>query len=67
MLIMNAHELGVNPLRCAFVGNKVNLDVDAAKRAGMKPVLLAKSNETETIGDIDYLIVNKLEELLDYF
>ena len=67
MLIMNAHELGVNPLRCAFVGNKVNLDVDAARRAGMKPVLLAESNYADNASDIDYLVINRLEELLDYF
>ena len=66
MLIMNAHELGVNPLRCVFVGNKVNLDVEAARRAGMKPVLLVNSDDVESTCDIDCVVIRKLEELLDY-
>jgi len=66
MLIMNAHELGVNPLRCVFVGNKVNLDVEAARRAGMKPILLTKSSDIESKYESDYLVIKRLEELLDY-
>ncbi len=66
MLIMNAHELGVNPLRCVFVGNKVNLDVEAARRAGMKPILLTKPESEEVTDQADYPIIYKLEELLDY-
>jgi len=65
MLIINAHELGVNPLRCAFVGNKVNLDVEAARRAGMRPILLSKSIDSSLEDDIDYIVISDLSELLD--
>ncbi|MFX1481898.1 MAG: HAD family hydrolase [Promethearchaeota archaeon] len=38
-LILAAHDIGVNPHRCAFVGNSVDADIMAAKRAGMVPIL----------------------------
>ncbi len=66
MLIMNAYELGINPSRCIFVGNKVNLDVEAARRAGMKPVLLSKEDDNSSGADRDYLVIRNLEELLEY-
>lgn len=66
MLIMNAHELGVNPIRCAFVGNKINLDVEAARRAGMQPILLSKLKEELQSENEDVLIIKDLVELLDY-
>lgn len=66
MLIMNAHELGVNPLRCAFVGNKENIDVEAARKAGMLPVLLDNSAGVSTPLMEDTLIICKLEELLHH-
>jgi FMN phosphatase YigB (HAD superfamily) len=66
LLIMNAHELGVNPLRCAFVGNKLKLDMEAARRACMKPVLLSQS-ATESLGHgEDILVIEDLKELLEY-
>ena len=66
MLIMNAHELGVNPLRCAFVGNKENLDVEAARKAGMLPVLLDNSAGSSVPLLDDTLIIDKLEDLLHH-
>jgi len=66
MLIMNAHELGVNPLRCAFVGNKENLDVEAARKAGMLPVLLDNTAGSSAPLLDDTLIIDKLEDLLHH-
>jgi len=66
MLIMNAHELGVNPLRCAFVGNKENLDVEAARKAGMLPVLLDNSAGSLVPLLDDTLIIDNLEDLLHH-
>ncbi|TFG28460.1 HAD family hydrolase [Candidatus Thorarchaeota archaeon] len=66
MLIMNAHEMGINPYNCAFVGNKINLDVEAARRAGMAPILLAKSGASTPINDTDYLVITDLKDLLEY-
>jgi HAD superfamily hydrolase (TIGR01662 family) len=67
MLIMNAHEMGVNPLKCAFVGDSIRKDVEAAKRAGMKAILLVhESAGTPKISD-DVLMIRSLKELLDLF
>jgi len=66
MLIMNAYELGVNPLRCAFVGNKENIDVEAARKAGMLPILLDNSADSSLNLKEDTLTINKLEDLLHH-
>lgn len=64
-LILAADEIGVNPIRCAFVGNSVDADVVAAQRAGMLPILTtwADSEEakkapegTRIIGEISDLL-----------
>jgi beta-phosphoglucomutase-like phosphatase (HAD superfamily) len=46
-LLNGAKELGVNPRRCAFVGNYVNADVEAAIRCEMMPILLTWANPHE--------------------
>ncbi|MDH4213457.1 MAG: HAD family hydrolase [Candidatus Thorarchaeota archaeon] len=66
MLIMNAYELGVNPLRCTFVGNKENLDVEAARKAGMLPIWLNNSAGSSSELREDTLIISELRELLNY-
>ncbi|MHA2349625.1 MAG: HAD family hydrolase [Candidatus Thorarchaeota archaeon] len=40
MLLKVAREIGVNPMRCIYVGNIVQYDVVSAHRADMTPVLL---------------------------
>ena len=40
MLLKVSSELGVNPRRCAYVGNIVQFDVVAAQRAEMTPILI---------------------------
>ncbi len=46
-LVNAAREIGVNPRRCAFVGNYVNADIEAAIRCEMLPVLLTWANPRE--------------------
>jgi HAD superfamily hydrolase (TIGR01549 family) len=44
MLLKVAEQLGVNPLKCAYVGNSIRADVEAAHRAGMKPIFIPTCN-----------------------
>ncbi|MBD3407526.1 MAG: HAD-IA family hydrolase [Candidatus Lokiarchaeota archaeon] len=63
MLIMASHNLGVNPRRCVFIGNSIAKDVEAAKRAGMKSILLSPyESEVEDVIVIQELI--KIKKLL---
>lgn len=67
-LILAADNLGVNPLRCAFVGNWVNSDIHAAQRAGMIPVLTTWADPEEAkIAPEGTIVINKISELLDLF
>lgn len=47
MLLRAAFTLGVNPRTCAYVGDSVNYDVEAAARAEMTPILLVWCNPDE--------------------
>jgi HAD superfamily hydrolase (TIGR01549 family) len=66
MLFMNAQVLGVNPIMCAFVGNSLTVDVGAARRAGMLPILMLKSYHERPI-DEDIVGIESLTDLLDIF
>ncbi|MFX1483738.1 MAG: HAD family hydrolase [Promethearchaeota archaeon] len=65
MLIRVAQQLGINPHRCAYVGNVVRYDVDAATRAGMIPILLTwiDSQELESI-TADTVVIEHIEDLM---
>ncbi len=67
MLIQNAREMGVNPLKCAFIGDDIKRDVPAAKNAGMHSILIV--NETREIhpDDNDITVIHELNELLELF
>ncbi|MFW9833287.1 MAG: HAD family hydrolase [Candidatus Thorarchaeota archaeon] len=67
-LILAAEEIEVNPLRCAFVGNRVDADIDAAVRAGMVPVLTtwADPEEAEKAPPGTH-IIREFSELLRLF
>lgn len=65
MLILNAHQMDVNPSRCAFVGDSVRNDVAAAKRAGMVPILFAENQFEEPIVDEDVVVIRNLGVLLE--
>jgi FMN phosphatase YigB (HAD superfamily) len=53
----------VNPLKCAFVGDSVHIDVEAARRAGMVPILLSQ-DEYE---DEKLHVIKDMIELLELF
>jgi HAD superfamily hydrolase (TIGR01549 family) len=68
MLIQVARELGKNPLNCAFVGDFVAIDIVAANRACMKPVLLTWRNPDQAEkAPPDTLVVDHIDKLLDLF
>ena len=67
MLIQNAMELRVNPLNCAYVGNEIEIDVVAAKRAGFHPILIV--NERYDVPHVEegLTVIHELKELLVLF
>jgi HAD superfamily hydrolase (TIGR01549 family) len=66
MLIRVAHELGINPLNCACVGDFVAIDIVAANRAGMKPILLTWRNPGQAEkASPDTIIINHIDDILD--
>jgi phosphoglycolate phosphatase-like HAD superfamily hydrolase len=68
LLIQAAMELGVNPRLCAYVGNLVDLDVIAAIRADMLPILTTWANPEETDKAPEQaIVVESLQELLELF
>lgn len=66
MLFKVADVLGVNPRRCAYIGNIVKFDVVAAKNAGMLPVLLTwyDPQEKDKVTE-DTIIIEHIAELGD--
>jgi len=67
MLIQNAREMGVNPLKCAFIGDDVKRDVPAARRAGMYPILIVNERKEIASGDEGLTVIHELNELLELF
>ena len=67
-LILAADEMGVNPLRCAYVGDSVEADIEAARRAGMIPILTtwATTDQAEKASG-DIYVIDEISELLDLF
>lgn len=65
MLIQVVNQLGVNPLNCVFVGDFVAIDVVAANRANMKPVLLTWRNPNQAEkAPPDTIVIDDIEKLL---
>lgn len=65
MLIQVVHKLGVNPLNCVFVGDFVAIDVVAANRANMKPVLLTWRNPNQAEkAPPDTIVIDHIKKLL---
>ncbi|MFW9944072.1 MAG: HAD family hydrolase [Candidatus Sifarchaeia archaeon] len=67
MLTQNAIELGVNPLNCAFVGNEIERDVAAAKRAGFHPILVVNEEYGVPNTEEGLTVIHELRELLVLF
>lgn len=66
-LVLASDEIGVNPLRCVFVGNSVDADIVAAQRAGMIPVLTSWANPTEVEkAPHGTCIIGEVSELLNF-
>jgi len=67
MPIMNAYEMEVNPLTCALVGDSISKDVEAARRAGMRAVLIVPDPDKEPDIPEGVVVIRDLRELLDLF
>ena len=66
MLLRAAEQLGINPHSCAYVGNIVRLDVVAAERAGMVPILLTWIDPEEIHKiESDIVVIEHLADLLE--
>lgn len=67
-LLKAADEIGVNPRLCAYVGNLVDADIDAAMRAEMLPILTIWADHKEKeLAPEGTIIIDKITELLDLF
>lgn len=67
-LLKCAEDLGVNPRSLAFVGNYVSVDVQAAIRAEMVPILTTwASLEEAQLAPDNCIVIGRIEELLDLF
>jgi HAD superfamily hydrolase (TIGR01549 family) len=68
MLLKVAVQLGVNPRKCAYVGNMVEFDVLSAKDASMLPILAIYCNpEQEELAPEDTVTLGDIRDLLDMF
>jgi FMN phosphatase YigB (HAD superfamily) len=68
MLIQAATRLGVNPSRCACIGDFISIDVEGARRAGMVPFLLTSYNPKDRDrAPRDATIVKDIIDLLELF
>jgi len=67
MLIKNAREMGVNPLKCTFIGDDIKRDVPAAKNAGMHPILIVNETREIPTDDEGITVIHELTELLELF
>jgi len=66
MLLQVAEDLGVNPRKCAYVGNIVEYDCLAAERAEMIPILLTwiDPQEVDKI-TTDVIVIDHIVDLLE--
>ncbi len=68
MLLKVADDLQINPMSCAYVGDNVKVDVTAALRADMSPILITQCSATKrTKIPREVIRVETLTELLDVF
>ena len=67
MPILNAQEMGVNPLNCALVGDSNRTDVRAAKRAGMRAILIVPDPTEDADTPENVVVIRSLRELLNLF
>lgn len=65
MLSKVAATMGVNPSKCAYVGNMTEFDIPAAKNAGMVPILLTWCYPPKDPNPSDTVIIDDIAELLE--
>ncbi len=68
MLLKISRRLGINPMRCTFIGDFIELDVEAAQRAQMLPILITweRPDEAEKAPP-ELLVIDHIRTLLDLF
>lgn len=67
-LLSVSKQIGVNPRLCAYIGNYVDLDIIAAKRAEMLPVLTTWANpDEEDKAPEDTIVIDSIDELTHLF
>ncbi|TFF92891.1 HAD family hydrolase [Candidatus Thorarchaeota archaeon] len=67
-LLEAAERIGMNPKLCAYIGNLVDADVEAARRAEMIPILTTWADAAEADkAPQDTVIVESLLDLLELF
>jgi HAD superfamily hydrolase (TIGR01549 family) len=68
MLLKIARHMGINPMRCAFIGDFIELDVEAARRAQMYPILITWNRPDEAKNaPPGLLVINHIKDLLEKF
>jgi phosphoglycolate phosphatase-like HAD superfamily hydrolase len=67
-LLMAADEIRINPIFCTYVGNMVDVDVEASIRAEMLPILTVwqDKRQKDFVPD-DMIVIDNIEELLEIF
>jgi phosphoglycolate phosphatase-like HAD superfamily hydrolase len=65
LLIKAVATLGLNPTRCAYVGNMTEFDAPAAKNAGMIPILITWCYTPKNPIPSDTIIIEHINELLE--
>lgn len=71
ILLEAASRMGVSPDKCVYVGDRLDRDVLASRKAGFSQVILMKGGEAPTLGDESVLqpdiFIENLAELLQIF
>ena len=66
MLIRVAQQMGINPQKCAYIGNVAKYDVEAATRAGMIPVLITWVDpQEEDLVTSDCVVIKHIDDLME--
>ncbi len=66
MLDRVAQQFDINSHNCAYIGNIVKYDIEAASRAGMMPILLTWVDpEEEDLVTSDTIVIGHLEDLME--
>ena len=66
MLMEIAKHLKINPLRCAYVGDQIDIDGKSAAYAGMLPIIIGENTISKELFK-DYIFLENIQELLDIF